>query len=135
MTHLLDTSALLAHALRENGWREVQSLFDSKEISVGLSALSIYEADRRLVQIGTSAHDRRDFASRCATLFDLIVPVDETVAAAACALTEVVTGRLSAVDTLIAATAKAHHAILVHRDFHFAAIPAEHLRQLVLPDK
>jgi predicted nucleic acid-binding protein len=133
VTHLLDTSALLAHAFREHGWQVVQSLLDADDATVGISALSVYEADRRLVEIGISAKDRREFAKRCVTFLDLIVPVDEKVAAAACILREKATARIA--DTLIAATAKVHAAILVHRDAHFAAIPAAHLRQLVLPEK
>jgi predicted nucleic acid-binding protein len=43
--------------------------------------------------------------------------------------------RLPAVDSLIAATASVHGAILVHRDPHFLDIPKELLSQEMLPPK
>jgi len=44
-------------------------------------------------------------------------------------LRECATDRLPTIDSLIAATAAAHNAVLVHRDPHFTAIPAEMLKQ------
>lgn len=135
MTHLLDTSALLAHAFQESGWECVQALLDDPATEVAISALSFYEADRRLVAIGVTPGDRHEFMARWTAILDLIAPVDESVVRAACELRERLTGRLATVDMLIAATASVHKAILVHRDAHFAAIPAEHLQQRILPEK
>jgi predicted nucleic acid-binding protein len=42
---------------------------------------------------------------------------------------------LPLVDSIIAASAKAHDAVLVHRDPHLRAIPTERLKQLLLPAK
>ncbi len=38
-------------------------------------------------------------------------------------------------DALIAATAKIHGFKLIHRDPHFATIPADLLKQVMLPTK
>ena len=43
--------------------------------------------------------------------------------------------RLPLVDALIAASAKQHSAILVHRDPHMVTIPASLLNQVMLPPK
>lgn len=135
MTHLLDTSALLAHALRENGWEEVETLLRDGAVIAGISAITLYEADRRLVQIGVTAADRRAFAEDYTALLGTVAPVDEFVVKAASLLREAATARIATVDILIAATARVHGATLVHRDTHFRAIPARHLKQLVLPGK
>jgi len=39
------------------------------------------------------------------------------------------------IDSLIAATAAAHNAVLVYRDPHFSSIPGHLLKQEILPEK
>ena len=41
MTHLLDTSALLAHYLAETGAERVQALFENEEVFAAASILSL----------------------------------------------------------------------------------------------
>ncbi len=134
MTHCLDSSALLAHYFDEPGRAQVDALFNDPNAIVGISALSLYETDRRLVTHRASPALRREFSEHYRSVLDAVVPVDETIAAAAIELRDAATARIAAVDILIAATAKIHDAILVHRDAHFEAIPAAHLRQLALPE-
>jgi predicted nucleic acid-binding protein len=134
VSHLLDTSALLAHYFGEPGADQVQALLDDHHSPVGISALSLYEADRRLVILGADPTTRKSFAECYAALLDFTAPVDEKVAATACFLREKAIERVAAVDILIAATAKIRDATFVHRDAHFAAIPPEHLRQLALTE-
>ena len=55
MTHLLDTSALLAHYLAENGAERVQALFEDAAVEAGASILSLYEFELRLHQLGVDA--------------------------------------------------------------------------------
>ena len=43
--------------------------------------------------------------------------------------------RLPMVDSLIAASAKEHDAVLIHRDPHMAAIPPSLVKQFILPAK
>jgi len=52
MTHLLDTSALLAHYLAEPGATRVQSLFEDAAVVPGTSILALFEFDLRLHQLG-----------------------------------------------------------------------------------
>jgi predicted nucleic acid-binding protein len=63
------------------------------------------------------------------------LPVTRATANVAMELRATVRPRLPLVDSLVAATAKEHNAVLVHRDPHMAAIPATVVRQLVLPPK
>ncbi len=42
MTHLLDTSALLAHYLAETGAERVQALFEDAAVEAGASILSLF---------------------------------------------------------------------------------------------
>ncbi|MBI2927457.1 MAG: alpha/beta fold hydrolase [Verrucomicrobia bacterium] len=51
MTHLLDTSALLAHYLAEPGAERVQALFEDDAVVAGASILSLYEFELRLPRL------------------------------------------------------------------------------------
>jgi PIN domain nuclease of toxin-antitoxin system len=55
MTHLLDTSALLAHYLAEPGANRVQALFEDAAVVPGTSILVLFEFDLRLHQLGIDA--------------------------------------------------------------------------------
>jgi predicted nucleic acid-binding protein len=128
MTHLLDTSALLAFYLQEPGLDAVKAILKNPDHEVGLSAPSVLEF--------WSALHRRNLADRFEAewqllqpLFSEVVPVTETVAVRAIQLRRQTPARLPAIDALIAATAAVHGAVLVHRDPHFRAIPENLLRQ------
>lgn len=45
MTHLLDTSALLAHYMAEPGANRVQALFEDTAAVTGTSILALFEFD------------------------------------------------------------------------------------------
>jgi len=135
MTHLLDTSALLAHYLDEPGATQVQSLFEDEALSVGTSILTLFEFELRLHQLGVDIPTCTRDLDRYRGLMTEIVNVDESVRSEAVRLRTAATARISAMDTLIAACASLHGATLVHRDPHFAAIPEFLLRQEVLPTK
>jgi len=68
-------------------------------------------------------------------LFAKILPADEVVANRAVVLREAASSRLPIIDAFIAATADVQNLTLVHRDPHFAALPANDLRQQMLPEK
>ena len=134
MTHLLDTSAWLAHLFGEPGVEEVSRLFDEPQNEVYVSVLSLPEMYGRL-----KALDRQDqwplvrdtYAGLCAK----VLPVDESIAATAIEFRRYAQPRLPTIDALIAGTASVHGLILVHRDPHLAAIPEQSLSQLPLPSK
>ncbi len=135
MTHLLDTSALLAHYLAEPGAARVQALFEDDAVVAGVSVLSLYEFELRLHQLGVDKAIRAVELGRYRALLHEIVDVDEAVRSKAILLRTGATTHVAAMDVLIAATAAVKSAVLVHRDPHFAAIPTNLLKQEVLPAK
>lgn len=134
VTHVLDTSALLAHAFQEPGWERVRQLLREDAVVLGLSAAVLFELHVRLQERGVLTPHPNAVAEYEA-LFDVAIPVDAAVAKTAFELKRDTPERLPAIDSLIAACAKIHDAVLVHRDPHLAHIPAHLLRQEVLPAK
>jgi predicted nucleic acid-binding protein len=135
MTHLLDTSALLAHYLAEHGAERVQALFEDETVEAGASILSLYEFELRLHHLGLDAPDRARELNRYRALLDEVVEVTEAVRTEAIRLRTSATAHVAAMDVLIAASASMRNATIVHRDPHFGAIPGNLLRQEVLPAK
>ncbi len=135
MTRLLDTSALLAHYLAENGAERVQALFEDAAVEAGASILSLYEFELRLHQLGLDAATRVTELNRYRALLTEVVDVTEAVRGEAIRLRTSATAHVAAMDVLIAASAALRNATLVHRDPHFAAIPTNLLKQEVLPAK
>lgn len=131
LTHLLDTSAWLAHVFNEPGGNEITVLFEAPDIKLSISALSLLEAHTRFRTLGR-ASEFDEMLTAYRPLFERILSIDEAVALRAIALREAATSRVPAIDALIAATAAHHNAILVHRDPHFGALPVEGIAQLAL---
>ena len=121
LTHLLDTSAWLAHVFNEPGAGEVTALFENSEATVGISVLSLLETHGRFRARG-QADEYREMLETYRRLFDRILPVDEAIVLRAIALREAAPARVPAIDALIAATAAQHAAALVHRDQHLATL-------------
>lgn len=131
LTHLLDTSAWLAHILDEPEGNEITALFEDSETEIGLSVLSILEVNAVFRRKNRSA-EFNEMLEYYTLLFDRLIPSDEAVVRQAIVLREATPARLPAMDSLIAATAAHHEAILVHRDPHFLAIPDKSLKQNLL---
>lgn len=133
--YLLDTSALLAHYREESGSETVQSLFENPECEMLIAAPTLTEFARRLLALGASDADIFDVVDKYSLLFGEIVAIDASVATAAYVIGRQSPGRIPLIDVLIAASAQARDAILVHRDDHMASIPAEIVQQqsLILP--
>ncbi len=134
MTHLLDSSAWLAHLFGEPGVDQVNQLFDDARATVVVSALSLPEVHGRLSALGQSGRWEEVWTTYGA-LFDKVLAADRAAAEEAVRLRAATVPRLPAIDALIAATAAMHRLVLVHRDPHMAAIPAARLRQLRLPER
>ncbi|MGA2380338.1 MAG: PIN domain-containing protein [Spirochaetia bacterium] len=132
VTHVLDTSALLAHFFDEPGAAVVQELWTSKGPRPGICAVTVAELRGRLSEEMGDGGDAQ--AAADAYLQDLTVclDVDRAVAELAWHIRAATPQRLPLVDALIAATARAAGAILVHKDPHMARIPGEVVRQIVL---
>lgn len=135
ITHVLDTSAILSHYLREPGASEVNAILTRGPEAAGLSLISIVELRGRLSDLAVDA----DEAGRVLKLYTetlvTVLPFTRETADTAMELRAATRPRLPLVDSLIAASAKQHGAILVHRDPHMAAIPSALISQLVLPPK
>jgi len=134
MTHLLDSSAWLAHVFGEPGVEQVNQLFEDPRSTIFVSALSLPEVYGRLSALGQSGRWEQVWTPYAA-LFEKVLVADQTVAEEAIRLRAATSQRLPTIDALIAATAVAHRLILVHRDPHMAAISVAWLDQLRLPNK
>lgn len=135
MTHLLDTSGMLTLLFDERGADRVSEIIDDPATVVGISVLTLFEVMTAAFHRFGSAGSAGQVVAECVASVDRIVPVTEAVVRLAMELRQAGDARIATVDTLIAATAAHHGAILVHRDPHFAALPSGRPAQERLPDK
>lgn len=133
MTHLLDTTALLAHFLDENGAQEVEALLALGPRKIGLAAPSWVEFHTRLREIIYDTELVESVFRQYTEALTTILPLDESATRAAIRLRAASPGRLPTADALIAGTAVAADMVLVHRDSHFDAVPG--LKAIKLPEK
>jgi len=134
ITHILDTSAILAHYFDEPGAAEVDAVWQDKKNRPAVCALTVPELKTRLlVEVDDRAEVNRAFKLYVDEL-TTSVPVDRAVADEAAALRDSSPSRLPLVDACIAGCAKLHRCVLVHRDPHLAQLPKT-VRQLRLPGK
>ena len=133
MTHLLDTSAILAHYLDEPGADEVEGLLAQGPNVVALAAPSWVELDTRLRELVPEVEIRENVFHQYTVSLTTLLPVDAESALTAIRLRNSAPGRLPLADALIAGVADTSGLILVHRDPHFDTIPG--LKVLRLPSK
>ena len=123
ITHILDTSALLAHYFDEPGADEVEQIWRSGTARPAVCAITVAEMRSRLEE---EIADRAEVSSALSAYLDELttcVPVDRSVAEAATHIRATASERVPLIDALIAGCARCHDAILVHRDRHMAVIP------------
>lgn len=135
VTHILDTSALLAYYLKENGWDLVHQLIFDETCQLRVSSGTWLEFHVRLSNLTSDTAQRAEAMELYRALLGEGIPVDDAIAAHAYHLRQTAASRLPNMDALIAATAAVNGAILVHRDPHMAGIPISTLPQMVLPNK
>jgi len=137
ITHVLDTSAVLAHYFNEPGAEEVDRLWQDHRNEIGLCALSVTELQGRLRVLVTDAAEVERAMKLYTEEITTMLAVDYAVARRAADLRQAATLRVPLVDAVIAAAAGLASAVLVHRDPHYAALAAvpDAPRQLVLPDR
>ncbi|MFB3906401.1 MAG: type II toxin-antitoxin system VapC family toxin [Acidobacteriota bacterium] len=129
VTHVFDTSALLAHYFGEPGAEELDRVWADPDNEIGICVLSLPELKTRLsAEVDDPAEIARAFQAYADKL-TVSLQVDRMVAERAIELREASRGRLPLVDSVIAATASCQSAILVHCDRHMAGIPEDRLRQ------
>lgn len=135
MTHLFDTSATLAGLLDENGAARVDELLADPSVVVGVSVLTLFEVGTAAFrQTGSWELAEQTVEKTVATVAE-VVPLTSEIVRLALELRAQASARIATVDCVIAASAVWHGATLVHRDPHFAALPAARLAQEALPDK
>ena len=132
ITHVLDTSALLAHYFNEPGAGVIESLWSDESFRLAISAVTIAELKGRLHQEITDDGESAKAADVYLNELTICLPVDRATAEMAWQLRQASPSRLPLVDSLIAATARAAGAILVHKDPHMSQIPAGLVRQIAL---
>jgi predicted nucleic acid-binding protein len=124
----LDTSALLALCLNEPGDSEVQTILEAGEGWV--AAVSWLELRIKLEHVVNGHETVILYESLAGT-----VDVTREIAEAAYEIRRATRPRVPMIDSLIAGAARVHGMRLLHRDAHFAAIPAKLLKQKMLPAK
>jgi predicted nucleic acid-binding protein len=132
ISHVLDTSALLAHYFNEPGAELVEKLWSDESSRLAISAVTVAELKGRLSQEITENAEATIAADAYLNELTICLPVDRATAELAWQLRQVAPNRLPLVDALIAATARAAGAILVHRDPHMAQIPPALMQQIDL---
>jgi predicted nucleic acid-binding protein len=133
ITHVLDTSALLAHFFDEPGADVVQGLWDARAEKPGICAVTVTELKARLKAELASEAEAQQAVEAYLDELTVCLPVDRTVAEMAWQVKEACPERIPLVDALIAGTARTFNAVLVHRDPHLSRIPRELVGQVVLP--
>jgi predicted nucleic acid-binding protein len=134
ITHVLDTSALLAHYFNEPGAGLVEALWSGESSRPAISAVTVAELKGRMHEEVADDAEAANAADAYLNELTICLPVDRATAELAWQLRQAAQHRLPLVDALIAATANAADAILVHKDTHMSQIPAALVRQIVLPD-
>ncbi len=135
MTYLLDTSALMAHVLSEPGWETVDRLLQDHSRDVAISVITWLEFNVLTRAIAPEIGDAEEVLALYRELLAEAIPVSRGIAEAALALRLLSPQRLPTADALIAATAEAQGATLVHRDPHLAGISGKRVKQICLPEK
>jgi predicted nucleic acid-binding protein len=134
VTHLLDSSAFFAFFFDEPGRQRVEELLREPAVEAGLSVLTSVELWARLKAEGRDEAFEQEWEDHL-PLFERLISVDLPLCLKAMELRRAATARLPTIDSLIAAAAAEHGAVLVHRDPHFTSIPGHLLKQELLPEK
>ena len=77
ITHLLDTSAILAHYRKQSGWEKVGQLLAEDTPAVGLCSVSITELGVRLKQLGVAEADRTQIIHDYLAIAGSVLPIPD----------------------------------------------------------
>ena len=132
ITHVLDTSAILAHYFGEEGAGAVDQLWTVDDFSLGVSVLTLPELWTRLHACLEDMEEADNAFDSYINHLTTALPVTRDVAELSIVFRNQTDKRLPLVDAVIAATAKARNAILFHSDPHLSQIPAAILHQVCL---
>ncbi len=133
ITHVFDTSAILAHYFHEPGAELVNELLADNSVEVGIPAIELLELKRQLTRtLPDSTEAQRAFHLYADELITTI-PVTREIVTRALLLIEKTGDPLSPMEAILAATAQHEGAILVHRTVPLVGLPGNLLRQCALP--
>lgn len=133
ITHVFDTSSLLAHFFHEPGAEQVHALLADNSAEIALPALALIDLKSRLTTtVGDAQEAARAFHLYADELVT-IVPVTREIVARAETLLAAPDNRLTLLEAIVAATAQQEGAVLVHRSPNLASLQDNHLRQMALP--
>lgn len=135
ITHVLDTSAILAHYLREPGAEDVNAILALGPEAAGVPLIALVELRGRLSTVTATPQEAERVFELYAAALTTALPFTRETAEAAMCLRAATPSRLPLADALIAASARQHNAVLVHRDPHMAGIPPSLVSQHSLPPK
>ena len=113
----------------------VRALLEDPKATVAVSVLTLYEVWTTTLHRTGSPSRADDAVADLRAAVSAVIPLTEDILDLALVLRRAASARIATVDLLIAATAAARGAVLVHRDPHFAALPAGRPAQERLPDK
>lgn len=131
LTHLLDTSALVAHFREEPGWQDIDSLLGREPAVAAVCVVTWFEFRTLLVAWIPDESEPDDILALYQGILETAYPITFDVTRAAYGVRQF--GRIPLGDAFIAGCAKVHGLTLVHRDQHLKQIPPAHLAQLRLP--
>ena len=132
VSHVLDTSALLAHYFNEPGAGLLDALWTDESNRLAISAVTVAELKGRLHDEIADDAEALNAADAYLNELTTCLPVDRATAEAAWQLRQATPNPLPLVDALIAATARAVGAVLVHKDPHMSQIPSALVQQVAL---
>ena len=106
IAHVLDTSAILAHYLRESGAEGVNAILSKGPEASGISLVTLVELRGRLTELESDSIEAERIFKLYTETLTTILPFSRETADAATELRSATRPRLPLVDALIAASAK-----------------------------
>lgn len=134
ITHIFDTSALLAHYFDEDGSEQVQRIWEEHPETIGVCVVTIPEFRGRLRAEIDNSDEIQYAAERYFSFLTQSIQIDRAVAELTDHVRVTAIKRIPLIDALIAACARAADALLVHKDPHFMTLPKNVVNQLYLGD-
>ena len=133
ITHVFDTSAILAHYFHEPGAELVNDLLAQNSVEVGIPAIELLELKRQLSHtLPNAVEAQRAFHLYAGELLATI-PITRAVVTRAQLILEKTGDQLSLLEAILAASAQSENAVLVHRNQRLARLPSDLLQQCPLP--
>ncbi|MDX2187633.1 MAG: PIN domain-containing protein [Opitutaceae bacterium] len=122
LTHVFDTSAVLAHFYQESGAETANALLTDTHAHIGITAVSLLELRSTILRsvVGASPELRRNAEAAYRLYADELletVPVTRPLVEEAARLLDDPKGPLTESQAVSAAAARLHDAILVHTSY------------------